>query len=230
MGILEGFTLYASVIYNKAIATSNTEIVMNSVVILFICDVDELNFDILQTINANWTERASSHLIETPSDEDGENSKYEGTNPEETNPKKADQEETCSEKEHACEIEVAVAGQDVHPKEEHAREIEVAVAGHNQRLATDCVFSKEVVVVAVVFVVVVVVVMVVVLVNLSGENHKLKEEMKNLAQGFQVLDANMDAIMEHNEMVMQQNAKLLSLLEQIGCPVQIHCWLWAEPV
>ncbi len=35
------FTFYASTIYNVAIATSNPEIVMNSVVILFICDIDE---------------------------------------------------------------------------------------------------------------------------------------------------------------------------------------------
>lgn len=53
------FTFYASVIYNAAIASSNTEIIMNSVVIVFICDVDELFYDILLTINPDWVERSS---------------------------------------------------------------------------------------------------------------------------------------------------------------------------
>jgi len=52
--------------------------------------------------------------------------------------------------------------------------------------------------------------------NLSGENCRLKEEMKNLTQEFQVLHRNMDAIIEQNEKVMQQNSELLSLLKASG--------------
>mmetsp|Transcript_2734 Transcript_2734/g.4793 ORF Transcript_2734/g.4793 Transcript_2734/m.4793 type:complete len:198 (+) Transcript_2734:753-1346(+) len=41
------YTLYASTVYNYAIATSNAEIIMNSVAIIFITEVDELFYDIL---------------------------------------------------------------------------------------------------------------------------------------------------------------------------------------
>ena len=51
---ITSFTLFTSAIYNKAIATSNTEIIMNSVVILFINGVDELIYDTLIVINSRW--------------------------------------------------------------------------------------------------------------------------------------------------------------------------------
>ncbi|KAL7550718.1 hypothetical protein ACHAWF_013934 [Thalassiosira exigua] len=50
------FTLYTSTIYNAAIATSNTEIIMNSVVILFICDIDELTYDILTALSPRFVQ------------------------------------------------------------------------------------------------------------------------------------------------------------------------------
>jgi len=53
------FTLFVSAIYNAAIATSDTEIIMNSVVILFICDIDECLYDILMVINPSWVEKLS---------------------------------------------------------------------------------------------------------------------------------------------------------------------------
>jgi len=53
------FTFYVSAIYNNAIATSNTEMIVNSVVILFICDVDELTYDILVALNPGWVENMS---------------------------------------------------------------------------------------------------------------------------------------------------------------------------
>eukprot|EP00581_Thalassiosira_minuscula_P009259 CAMPEP_0183708732 /NCGR_PEP_ID=MMETSP0737-20130205/4938_1 /TAXON_ID=385413 /ORGANISM="Thalassiosira miniscula, Strain CCMP1093" /LENGTH=1678 /DNA_ID=CAMNT_0025936651 /DNA_START=186 /DNA_END=5222 /DNA_ORIENTATION=- len=53
------FTLYVSTIYNKAIATSNTEIVMNSIVILFITDTDEQLYDIFNVIDSSWVARMS---------------------------------------------------------------------------------------------------------------------------------------------------------------------------
>jgi hypothetical protein len=46
-------------IHNKAIATSNTEIIINLVVILFITDLDELFFEILMVVNSHWVRRMS---------------------------------------------------------------------------------------------------------------------------------------------------------------------------
>jgi len=48
------FTMYVSTIYNMAIATSNTELIMNSVIILFITDTDEQVFDVLMVLNSRW--------------------------------------------------------------------------------------------------------------------------------------------------------------------------------
>ncbi len=42
------FTLFASTIYNKAIATSNTEVIANAVIILFITDLDEQFFSLIE--------------------------------------------------------------------------------------------------------------------------------------------------------------------------------------
>merc|ERR1712157_431844 len=47
-------TLFVSAIYNEAIATSNSELISNAVIILFITDLDEMIFDIVVTINPNW--------------------------------------------------------------------------------------------------------------------------------------------------------------------------------
>jgi len=48
--------LYTSAIYNKAIATSNTEVIANSVIIIFVTDVDELAYGILMLVNKCWVE------------------------------------------------------------------------------------------------------------------------------------------------------------------------------
>ena len=53
------FVLYVSTIYNAAIATSNTAIIENSVIILFIMDVDELFYGILVIINSGWVKSMS---------------------------------------------------------------------------------------------------------------------------------------------------------------------------
>ncbi|KAK1733567.1 hypothetical protein QTG54_015740 [Skeletonema marinoi] len=44
-----------STVYNKAIATSNTEIIVNSVIVLFVMEFDEWNFSIMGAINEKWT-------------------------------------------------------------------------------------------------------------------------------------------------------------------------------
>mmetsp|Transcript_22206 Transcript_22206/g.34304 ORF Transcript_22206/g.34304 Transcript_22206/m.34304 type:complete len:376 (+) Transcript_22206:3334-4461(+) len=54
------FALYVSTVYNKAIATSNTEIIVNSVIVLFIMDLDEWIFSALEAINDDWTSHTSA--------------------------------------------------------------------------------------------------------------------------------------------------------------------------
>jgi len=53
------FTLFVSTIYNRAIATSNTEVIMNAVVILFITDTDEQMYNILMAISSEWVASVS---------------------------------------------------------------------------------------------------------------------------------------------------------------------------
>ena len=48
------FTLYASIIYNNAIATTNTDLIANAVIILFITDLDEMVLSILASTNPCW--------------------------------------------------------------------------------------------------------------------------------------------------------------------------------
>jgi uncharacterized coiled-coil protein SlyX len=46
-------------VYNTAIATSNTELIMNSVFVLFIMELDEWIFSDLEAINEKWTKHAA---------------------------------------------------------------------------------------------------------------------------------------------------------------------------
>lgn len=60
MLFLSLFTLtQVSTVYNKAIATSNTEIIVNSVIVLFVMDLDEWIFVTLKACNEKWTAHAS---------------------------------------------------------------------------------------------------------------------------------------------------------------------------
>eukprot|EP00985_Skeletonema_marinoi_P004628 scaffold2009_cov156-Skeletonema_marinoi.AAC.7 len=52
------FALYVSTVYNKAIATSNTAIIANSVIVLFIMEIDEYTFAALEASNKKWTAHA----------------------------------------------------------------------------------------------------------------------------------------------------------------------------
>ena len=46
--------------YNNAIATSTSEIIINSVVVLFVMDIDEYIFTALSAINRKWTGEADA--------------------------------------------------------------------------------------------------------------------------------------------------------------------------
>lgn len=67
MSFIAVFSTYVSIIYNMAIATNNTQIIANSVIILFICDLDELMYEIL-TLFPLWVKHMS-HEGKTESDE-----------------------------------------------------------------------------------------------------------------------------------------------------------------
>ena len=64
--------IQVSTVYNKAIATSNTDIIINSVVVLFIMDLDEYIFALLEACNEKWTAHASDSE-DTSSDEEARN-------------------------------------------------------------------------------------------------------------------------------------------------------------
>jgi hypothetical protein len=51
------FTAYSSAVYNIAIARSNTDIVVNSVIILFITDIDEQFYRVIFTATPKWLEK-----------------------------------------------------------------------------------------------------------------------------------------------------------------------------
>ena len=53
------FTLFVLSNYSMAISTSSTEIIMDSVFILFNTDVDDLIYDTLMIINSRWVEAMS---------------------------------------------------------------------------------------------------------------------------------------------------------------------------
>ena len=48
------YVLYASFVYNNAIAATDTDLIANAVIILFVVDLDEMMFSIWVTINPHW--------------------------------------------------------------------------------------------------------------------------------------------------------------------------------
>ena len=64
--VAASFTLFASTIYNQAIATTNTELIANAVIILFITDVDEMLFDLLTVINPSWARVHFEQDVDAP--------------------------------------------------------------------------------------------------------------------------------------------------------------------
>ena len=62
-----------STVYNKAIATSNTDIIVNSVVVLFVTELDDWIFATLAAINKKWTAHADDESENTSSDTETRN-------------------------------------------------------------------------------------------------------------------------------------------------------------
>ena len=55
-GLVSAFTVFATAVYNVAIARSNTEILINVVIILFISEIDEQFFRGIQAASPRWVE------------------------------------------------------------------------------------------------------------------------------------------------------------------------------
>jgi len=58
------FIIFASTVYNQAIATSNTDLISNAVIILFITDIDEMAYALQATINPKEDSEVSQKLTE----------------------------------------------------------------------------------------------------------------------------------------------------------------------
>ena len=54
------FILYTSVIYNKAIASNDTNLIDNGVIILFIMNIDEAVYKFLQNMFPSWVEEGGT--------------------------------------------------------------------------------------------------------------------------------------------------------------------------
>ena len=59
LSLILPFFLQVTVIYNKALATKNTEIIVNSVIILFVMEIDEAIFSAVVAINEKWAKHAA---------------------------------------------------------------------------------------------------------------------------------------------------------------------------
>ena len=59
-------TLYTSIMYNMVIATSDTELVINAVVILFIMDLDEYFYSVLEANGSKWLDDINSFVKSFP--------------------------------------------------------------------------------------------------------------------------------------------------------------------
>ena len=56
---------YTSVLYNIALAETNTQIIVNAVILLFINDLDEQFMSVLQVLCPVWTNRQIAEIEQT---------------------------------------------------------------------------------------------------------------------------------------------------------------------
>ncbi len=66
-----------STVYNKAIATGNTDIIVNSVIVLFVMDLDEWIFASLKAWNKKWTAHSSDSDSSSEEEESSSGSEAE---------------------------------------------------------------------------------------------------------------------------------------------------------
>jgi len=53
------YMFYVSTIYNISIATTNTELIYNAVIILFIMEIDERAFEAIDAVNQRWVDKVT---------------------------------------------------------------------------------------------------------------------------------------------------------------------------
>jgi len=63
---ISALTVYASTVYNIAIARSNPDIIVNSIIILFITDIDEKIYTLVRVINQGWVKNLEAEQNAQP--------------------------------------------------------------------------------------------------------------------------------------------------------------------
>jgi len=99
--LLSQYTIYASAIYNKATATSDTELIFNSVIVLFITEIDEKIFELIDSNNPRWIDKViekRNQEKETEYGQEEEEEKEEEKVEEEEEKEEEKDEETDKEK------------------------------------------------------------------------------------------------------------------------------------
>ena len=57
VGLSSLTTVFVSISYNTALAKTNTELIVNTLILLFVTELDEKAFEVISTVNPVWTER-----------------------------------------------------------------------------------------------------------------------------------------------------------------------------
>ena len=84
------FVVYATIIYNKAIAATNTALIENAVIILFVMEIDEQIFELIDNHYPSWIDKVTKR---------NENEENEDAVKQVTGKKEEEEEEKEEEKE-----------------------------------------------------------------------------------------------------------------------------------
>merc|ERR1712194_564478 len=93
------YTIHASAIYNKATATSDTELIFNSGLILFITEIDEKVFELIDSNNPRWIDNLKEECNQEKDIDYGKEGEEEKEEEEEKVEEEEEQEEEKDEKE-----------------------------------------------------------------------------------------------------------------------------------
>merc|ERR1712194_454404 len=99
------YTIYASAIYNKATATSDTELIFNSVIVLFITEIDEKIFELIDSNNPRWIDNIKEKCNQVKEIDYGQEGEEEKEEEEEKVEEEEEQEEEKVEEEEEQEEE-----------------------------------------------------------------------------------------------------------------------------
>merc|ERR1711935_164865 len=68
---LSFLTIWTSVYYNEAIATTNTELIVNAVILLFVTDLDEKVFELAFLMRPEWVDKMIAEAHHTTNERTG---------------------------------------------------------------------------------------------------------------------------------------------------------------